>query len=132
MSNHPQLDKNALQQDVLEQIKTSQSLRRCPKCSGELGPAMCVAGDRVSAWQNESTSAKRFLFQSCSGCLITWSLELFDWEDERGDGMVTDMGRRLTLRAYANCACRTALLTEVSGGRYYDYGLILTNKSRLA
>ena len=132
MSNHPQLDKAALLQDVFEQIKKTNSLQRCPKCGGNLGSAVCAAGDRVPSWLDERIGdVHTHCWNACTACLIVWKLELFNWSDESNSGMIDREGHTLTLHAYANCGCQAPLLLQRDSlGKQRDLGICLVKSEK--
>ena len=106
MPEHELLFKDNLDSSILEEIRSHHRFGKCPLCSEQLSGPVCVDGKDILVAFRESTKQ----YSSCSQCKIVWQLEIFNWTDERGDGMVTGEGHILTLYAFSNCFCRTSLL----------------------
>lgn len=101
---HIQLTKENLRQDILDEIIKESRLIHCPNCGEELEKAECEL--KVGLPKKYEFDQR---WKKCDQCHIIWFIELRKWENERGDGMVTDSGYSLDLRGYNNCYCRQSV-----------------------
>ena len=103
-TRHVVLSKELLEEEVLKEIRKDHRLTKCPFCKGELEEPLCSM--RVPA-PKKFEEYGRFQYECCESCQIIWCLELFNWTNERGDGMITGYGHMLILHGWTNCVCKS-------------------------
>lgn len=126
MNNHRCFARRELSAEALEEIRAQHAPIICPLCKGSLKMDHCPSDTNLPEEWGSNPMKK---WGSCHKCQIVWLLELLNWTDERGDGMVTDKGHNLTLHAYANCFCQSPLIENPPAVRGKDWGVRLENNN---
>jgi hypothetical protein len=109
---HLRLTKENLRKEVLDEIVKESKLIHCPYCASELKNAECELNPSLPTVKAYDPNQR---WKKCDHCRVIWVIKLRKWENERGDGMVTDSGYSLDLKGYTNCFCRQSV---------FEYGVL--------
>ncbi len=106
---HQIIPEEKLQKDVLIEIHRNHKLAKCPLCGGELTEPLCTGKVMVPQESGSYGRPNEYEYKGCGVCKIIWRLELFNYTNERGDGMISDEGHQLFLEGWRNCFCRSRI-----------------------
>jgi hypothetical protein len=124
MNKHRMVSPKELKPKVLDEIGRTHNLAHCPLCGGEFAKEACF---HTSGSSEHGASGSSWLRRLCEPCNIVWEMDLINWTNERGDGMVTGEGHYISLVGYANCFCcrividRSPAHIRVHEGRNHSY-----------